>query len=345
MMLLKRWISIPPRIEKYLESITAEKSHKFVKVLETYEQLKRARNSENYLNSLIEKEIDKDMNELYEEERQVCISQQESLYDDILNGLIPKDENDINSAMVEIRAGTGGHEAGLFAAELWEMYKKYSESNGWEFSCLSFSEFEGEGLREGIAYVKGFGAYARLKYESGVHRVQRVPKTENSGRIHTSTVSLAVLPEQKQAAIELLEKDLKWEAFRAQGPGGQHVNTTNSAVRVTHLPSGISVSMQEERSQHLNKARALNVLQYRLTKLQQDSLDKERQQSRSKMIGGASRSEKVRTFNFPQDRITDHRINFSCHNIEKFLDGQSLDKLIEALEEKEKEEFLNTIGN
>jgi peptide chain release factor 1 len=253
--------------------------------------------------------------------------------------LLPRDPNDDRNTVLEIRAGTGGDEAGLFAADLFRMYARYAERRGWRVEALSSSSTGIGGLREVIALVQGEGAFSRLKFEGGVHRVQRVPVTETQGRIHTSAVTVAVLPEAEDVEVDLPEKELRVDVFRSSGPGGQSVNTTDSAVRVTHLPTGLVVSCQDEKSQHKNKAKALKILRARL-------LDRARQEqqaaiaaNRRSMVGSGDRSEKIRTYNFPQNRVTDHRVNVTLHQLERVLDGD-LDPLIDALATKAQSEAL-----
>ncbi|HJW69870.1 MAG TPA: peptide chain release factor 1 [Candidatus Binatia bacterium] len=253
--------------------------------------------------------------------------------------LIPRDPNDERNTVLEIRAGTGGNEAALFAAELFRMYSRYAERRGWRVEVLSSSPTGIGGLKEVIALVQGDGAFSRLKFEGGVHRVQRVPVTETQGRIHTSAVTVAVLPEAEDVEIDLPEKDLRIDVFRSSGPGGQSVNTTDSAVRVTHLPTGLVVTCQDEKSQHKNKAKALKILRARL-------LDRARQEqqasiaaNRRAMVGSGDRSEKIRTYNFPQSRITDHRVNVTLHQLDRVLDGD-LDPIVDALATKAQHEAL-----
>jgi peptide chain release factor 1 len=253
--------------------------------------------------------------------------------------LIPRDPNDERNTVLEIRAGTGGDEAALFAAELFRMYSRYAERRGWRVEVLSSSPTGIGGLKEVIALVQGDGAFSRLKFEGGVHRVQRVPVTETQGRIHTSAVTVAVLPEAEDVEIDLPEKDLRIDVFRSSGPGGQSVNTTDSAVRVTHLPTGLVVTCQDEKSQHKNKAKALKILRARL-------LDRARQEqqasiaaNRRAMVGSGDRSEKIRTYNFPQSRITDHRVNVTLHQLDRVLDGD-LDPIVDALATKAQHETL-----
>ncbi|HXJ32534.1 MAG TPA: peptide chain release factor 1 [Candidatus Eisenbacteria bacterium] len=257
--------------------------------------------------------------------------------------LIPKDPNDERNTVLEIRAGTGGEEAALFAAELFRMYTRYAERQGWKIEILSSSPTGLGGLKEVIALVQGKAAYSRLKFEGGVHRVQRVPATETQGRIHTSAVTVAVLPEAEDVEIDLPDKDLRIDVFRSSGPGGQSVNTTDSAVRVTHLPSGIVVTCQDEKSQHKNKAKALKVLRARLLDRAREEQQAKIAANRKAMVGSGDRSEKIRTYNFPQSRVTDHRVNLTIHQLDRVLDGD-LDAIVDALATKQQDEQLEAAG-
>jgi peptide chain release factor 1 len=245
--------------------------------------------------------------------------------------LLPKDEADERNAILEVRAGTGGEEAALFAAALFRMYARYAEGRGWRVEILSISETGLGGYKEASMEITGRNVFARLKFESGVHRVQRVPETEASGRIHTSAATVAVLPEAEEVDVHIDEKDLRIDVFRASGPGGQSVNTTDSAVRITHLPTGLVVQQQDEKSQHKNKAKALKVLRARLYEMERARRDAERAATRKSQVGSGDRSERIRTYNFPQGRVTDHRINLTLYKIDKVVSGEALDEIIDAL--------------
>ncbi len=245
--------------------------------------------------------------------------------------LLPKDAADEKNAILEVRAGTGGGEAALFAAELFRMYQRYAALHGWRFEIMELADTGIGGYKEAIANISGRGVFARLKFESGVHRVQRVPETEASGRIHTSAATVAVLPEAEEVDVKIDDKDLRIDVFRSSGPGGQSVNTTDSAVRVTHLPSGIVVQQQDEKSQHKNKAKALKILRARLYEMQRAQAEAERAAVRKVQVGSGDRSERIRTYNFPQGRVTDHRINLTLYKIDKVISGEALDELVDAL--------------
>ena len=257
--------------------------------------------------------------------------------------LLPKDEADKKNAIIEIRAGTGGLEASLFAGDLFKMYEKVSNKKKWSLELISISKSEAGGLKEVIASIKGTNIYSTLKYESGVHRVQRVPDTETQGRVHTSAATVAVLPEAEEIDLKINESDLRIDVFRAGGPGGQSVNTTDSAVRITHIPTGLSVSQQDEKSQHKNKAKGMKILRARLYELERSRIDKERSQDRKSKIGTGDRSERIRTYNFPQGRVTDHRINLTLHKLEEFLEGEAFDEMIESLTLQAQEESLSNL--
>ena len=256
--------------------------------------------------------------------------------------LLPKDEADKKNAIIEIRAGTGGLEASLFAGDLFKMYEKISQKKKWILEIISISRSDAGGLKEVIASIKGNDIYSTLKYESGVHRVQRVPDTETQGRVHTSAATVAVLPEVEEVDLKINESDLRIDVFRAGGPGGQSVNTTDSAVRITHIPTGISVSQQDEKSQHKNKAKGMKILRARIYELERSRIEKERSVDRKSKIGTGDRSERIRTYNFPQGRVTDHRINLTLHKLEEFLEGEVFDEMIEALTlQAQKESLIN----
>jgi peptide chain release factor 1 len=245
--------------------------------------------------------------------------------------LLPKDEADAKNAILEIRAGTGGDEAALFAANLFRMYQRYAEQKGWKVEVMDSSDTGIGGFKEVVSSISGQDVFSRLKYESGVHRVQRVPETESSGRIHTSAATVAVLPEAEEVDIEIAESDLRIDTYRASGPGGQSVNTTDSAVRITHEPTGIVVTQQDEKSQHKNRAKAMRVLRARLYEHERQQIDAERAASRRSQVGSGDRSERIRTYNYPQGRVTDHRINLTLHKLDRILDGEGLDELVDAL--------------
>jgi peptide chain release factor 1 len=245
--------------------------------------------------------------------------------------LLPRDAADEGSAILEIRAGTGGDEAALFAGDLWTMYQRYAQAQGWRTEILSLSETEIGGVKELVAEVQGKGVFARLKFEAGVHRVQRVPVTEAGGRIHTSAATVAVLPEAEEVDFELDEGDLRVDVYRASGAGGQHVNRTESAVRITHLPTGIAVAMQDEKSQHKNRAKAMKILKARLFEMERARAAAERSAERKGQVGSGDRSERIRTYNFPQGRVTDHRINLTLYKLDQVLAGEALAELIDAL--------------
>ncbi|MBQ0058903.1 MAG: peptide chain release factor 1 [Lachnospiraceae bacterium] len=279
---------------------------------------------------MMEGEADPDMKELLKEEYQNAKENKVKLEEELKIMLLPKDINDDRDVFVEIRGGAGGDEAALFAAELYRMYAKYAEGRGWQTEMLDLNESGIGGFKEATFSIKGKGVYAKLKYESGTHRVQRVPETESGGRIHTSTATVAIMPEAMDADVVIDPKDYRIDVFRASGAGGQHINKTSSAVRITHFPSGIVVSCQNERSQFQNRDKAMEILKTKLYEMQQKALDDERADLRRSQVGTGDRSEKIRTYNFPQGRVTDHRIKLTSHNLTGVLNGD-LDEFIDAL--------------
>ncbi|MEL6370815.1 MAG: peptide chain release factor 1 [Pseudomonadota bacterium] len=274
---------------------------------------------------------DPDLAEMAQEELGGLEETLPGLEHDLQLMLLPKDKADDSSIILEIRAGTGGDEAALFAGDLFRMYQRYASIHGWKVDVISQSEAEVGGFKEVQASIAGDGVFARMKFESGVHRVQRVPETETQGRIHTSAATVAVLPEPEEVDIEMNEADLRIDVFRASGPGGQSVNTTDSAVRITHLPTGIVVSQQDEKSQHKNRAKAMQVLRARLYEAERTRADAERAASRKSMVGSGDRSERIRTYNYPQSRVTDHRINLTLYKLDEIVAGEALDEITEAL--------------
>ncbi len=296
-------------------------------LVETYKRYKAVSQALEEARALLE---DEELRDLAREEIKRLEEEQVALEEQLKRLLLPKDPNDDRNVIMEIRAGTGGEEAALFAADLARMYMRYAESKGWKTEILSANPTDIGGYKEIIFLIKGKGAYSRLKYESGVHRVQRVPVTEASGRIHTSTATVAVLPEMGEVEVHIDPKDLRIETFRASGPGGQHVNRTDSAVRITHLPTGIVVSCQDAKSQHQNRQKAMQILRARLYALEEEKRRREMDAQRRSQVGTGERSEKIRTYNFPQNRVTDHRIGLTLHRLQDVLDGD-LDEIIDAL--------------
>jgi peptide chain release factor 1 len=288
--------------------------------------------------------VDAEMRTMAAAEKPALQERREELEREIRLALLPKDAMDDHSAILEIRAGTGGDEAALFAGDLFRMYERYAARQGWKTEILSLSEGTKGGFKEIVASVQGRGVFAKLKFESGVHRVQRVPDTEASGRIHTSAATVAVLPEVEDVDIDIDDKDLKIDTMRAQGAGGQHVNKTESAIRITHIPSGIVVYVQEERSQHKNKSKALTMLRAKLYDQQRTKLDAERAAERRGQIGSGDRSERIRTYNYPQGRVTDHRINLTLHKLPQVMEGDALGELIDALVTEHQAELLAAEG-
>ena len=289
------------------------------------------KNKDELENLINDNDTDKDMRDLAISELNELVKNNENDEKKIKLFLLPKDEADTKNAMIEIRAGTGGLEASLFASDLFKMYEKVSHKKKWLMEVISISKSDAGGLKEVIASIKGKNIYSSLKYESGVHRVQRVPDTETQGRVHTSAATVAVMPEAEEVDVKIEDKDLRIDVFRSSGPGGQSVNTTDSAVRITHIPSGIVVSQQDEKSQHKNRAKAMKILQSRLYEAERQKQQNERSSTRKDQVGSGDRSERIRTYNFPQGRVTDHRINLTLHKLEKVLSGEALNELIDAL--------------
>ena len=341
------------KLEKELSSGEVNKN-KYAEISKEYSELsdiiKQAKEYLNFqkdiqdLNNIInDKSSDEDMKEFANNE----IENLKKKY--LLNEkklklfLLPKDLADSKNAIIEIRAGTGGLEASLFASDLYKMYEKVSQKKKWSLEIISISKSDAGGLKEVIASIKGRNIYSSLKFESGVHRVQRVPETETQGRVHTSAATVAVLPEAEDVDVKIDDKDLRIDVFRSSGPGGQSVNTTDSAVRITHLPTGIVVSQQDEKSQIRNKEKGLKILRSRIYELERKKLEDARSKDRKSKIGTGDRSERIRTYNFPQGRVTDHRINLTLHKLEEFLEGETFDEIIESLSLKAQEESLSKL--
>lgn len=353
MELLKKLAPIEARYEE-LAALMAEGTvtgDKFVKmtkeysdlgpVVETIRTYKKALADKADLEVMID---DPEMGDIAKEELYDLNGKIPELEHQIKLCLIPKDTDDNKNAILEIRAGTGGDEAALFAADLFAMYKGYAALRGWRFEIAEMSENDIGGLKEVIVEISGNDVFSRLKYESGVHRVQRVPETEASGRVHTSAATVAVLPEAEDVDMNINENDLRIDVYRSRGAGGQSVNTTDSAVRITHLPTGVVVAMQDERSQIKNRAKAMKILKSRLYDLQRQKLDSERAADRKSQVGSGDRSERIRTYNFPQGRVSEHRVNLTLYKIADVMNGTALDEIIDALTAEEQTEKLASLG-
>ena len=341
---LDRLMADPDIVADYgrLNELAQERSE-LEELVETFRRFQRIEQQIEENKVMIEDDSDPDMQELAEMELEQLQSDYAQLEAQLKTLLLPKDPNDDKNVIVEVRAGTGGEEAALFGGELYRMYDRWAESHGYKTELLSASESDMGGFKEVIFAVKGKGAYSRLKYESGVHRVQRVPVTESQGRIHTSAASVAVLPEVDDFEIEVKDNEIRIDIFRSSGPGGQSVNTTDSAVRITHLPTGIVISCQDEKSQLQNKLKAMRILRSRLYDLEEQRRAEEAGATRRKQIGSGDRSEKIRTYNFPQSRVTDHRINKTVYRLDAIMNGD-LDEFIEELAATDQAEQLQAVG-
>ena len=313
-------------------------------IAEGYEKLKKCLSNLSSAEEMLKTEKDPEMIALSEEEIKACKKEKEVLEDELKILLLPKDENDDKNVIVEIRAGAGGDEAALFASELMRMYMMYAEKHHFKSEVLSLNDIELGGIKEVVFQISGASAYSKLKFESGVHRVQRVPETESQGRVHTSTVTVAVLPELEEVEFDILDKDLRVDTYRSSGAGGQHVNKTDSAIRMTHLPTGIVVTCQDERSQLKNREKAMMILKAKLYDYYQGQKNKEYADSRKAQVGTGDRSERIRTYNFPQGRITDHRIGFTAYNLLDFMNG-AIDDLVAELQMDDQKRRLENLDN
>ena len=325
--------------QEKMKSLSRQKSS----LDESYQLCKKYIELNNQLSDLEEMKNDKEYEDLAKEES-ITVNDQLTLIElQLKKILISDDPNDNKNAIIEIRAGTGGDEAGLFASDLMRMYSRYAENNSLKINIMDIHETGVGGLKSATFSIEGSKAYGMFKYEGGVHRVQRIPKTESGGRVHTSAATVAVLPEAETAEVEINDADIKIDTYRASGAGGQHVNKTESAIRLTHIPTGLVVTCQDESSQHKNKASAMKVLRSRLFALEQEKLNKDRDEMRKSLVSTGDRSAKIRTYNFPQGRITDHRINLTLHKLEEFLEGEAFDEVVESLVLQAQEEKLNNL--
>jgi peptide chain release factor 1 len=340
---VEKSLSDPTQISNPQRLQSLAKTHaELAPIVSTFKEYQKVQLETDEVLSLLEEDTEEDLLELAKGELESLTQQKEQLEKQLQLLMLPKDSNDERNVITEIRAGTGGEEASLFAAELFRMYSRYAERQGWKIEILSANETGLKGFKEVIFSLQGNRAYSKLKYEGGIHRVQRVPATEGSGRIHTSAVSVAVLPEAEEVDLVIEPADIRIDLYRSSGPGGQSVNTTDSAVRITHLPTDLVVTCQDEKSQHKNRSKAMKILRSRLLEQMQLEQDAERSQTRRTMVGSGDRSEKIRTYNFPQTRVTDHRIGLSVHQLDAVLDGE-IDTLIGALTTADQAEKLKTL--
>ena len=348
--------SILDRSSELERSLSNElSSEDYVKLSKEYSEIEPLKNaiidwkkfqieSEELTDIINDETSDSEMLDLAKNELEELMKSIHKIEESIQLMLLPKDKADANDVILEIRAGTGGDEAAIFAGDLYRMYQRYSDLNKWKTQIMALSDGDVGGYKEIILSISGENVFSKLKFESGVHRVQRVPATESSGRIHTSAATVAVLPEPEDVDVEVQDKDIRIDVFRASGPGGQSVNTTDSAVRITHLPSGIVVSQQDEKSQHKNKAKAMKILRARLYEAERDKQLQERAEDRKGQVGSGDRSERIRTYNYPQGRVTDHRINLTLHKLEEFMQGEIFDDVIENLSLQAQEELLENLN-
>lgn len=339
---LEALMSSPDKLESSDFQKMSRELSELAPVVAKVEELKRTRAELAEARALAE-EGDADMKALAEAEVGEIQARLPDLEREVQILLLPKDEADEKNVILEVRAGTGGDEAALFASDLFAMYQRYAQGRGWRFEVMEVSENELGGYKDAVASITGRGVYARLKFESGVHRVQRVPVTESQGRIHTSAATVAVLPEAEEVDVHIEDKDLRVDVYRSSGAGGQHVNTTDSAVRITHLPTGVVVTQQDEKSQHKNRAKAMRILRARLFDLQRQEADEARAADRKSQVGSGDRSERIRTYNFPQGRVTDHRINLTLYKLDRVITGEALDELLDALIAEDEAERLATL--